>query len=132
MKDAGAGLAGLKGSEFLLMDDWIGLGRSPGFNFYERSQKLIDIWTKEKTEIEDKKEWSELITKMDADLNDIINAFEEFDKVQGSIEFKNEYRIKLISIQYRLWRLAIKEKLIGSNVMPHLRVPSIRGRFSND
>lgn len=132
MKEGGAGLSGLKGSEFLLMDDWILLGRMPGSNFYERSQKLIDLHIKIKTDVEDDAIFKIDIEKLDKDLEEIIKAFEEFEKIQGSIEFRNEYRIKLVSIEFRLYRICKKAKLFPQNVIPDFKMPSKLGRFTND
>lgn len=128
----GAGM--LKGSEYLLFNDFKTLSDRPDFDLYEQTNKLRDALIRLDVLLIQKKKRDTHKQILDGDgteknpglwgeLNELMDTHYNFSAIEGSNEWKNEYWRKLTHLYYGIYKLQAREKLIESESGQDLRAP---------
>jgi hypothetical protein len=120
----GAGM--LKGSLFLLYNDWKILSDRPELDMYEQTNKARDILIRTESILEMKNKDNQYDKELQAlwdELSNLMGSIYNFSAIEGAQDWKNEYWKELSHLLAGLYKLNAKEELIETEGSQDMRAP---------
>jgi hypothetical protein len=132
MINAVQGAGTLKGSPFLLFNDWKNLSDRPDFDLYQQTNKARDILIRTTVIVTlnrgSGEKYKEDLDGLWKELTDLMGEHYDFASIEGSNDWKNEYWKKLSHLLYGLYLLQAKERIIETEGEQNMTAPfSMRG-----
>ena len=127
----GAGM--LKGTPYLLFNDFKNLSDRPDYDLYEQTNKLRDALIRldvllgmagKRDRYKDVLDGTgETSPGLWGELNDLMDSHYNFNSIEGTNDWKNDYWRKLTHLYYGIYKLQAQEKLIETETGQDLRAP---------